>query len=161
MSWSLSSTSLWGSCHCLLFMLLLASLLLLLPGPSAKTNQTILAESSDFYFIFFPESPICLISYPGTHDYSESSVLPVPRVRSSRLFQGHCVKNHLQGICGTPVACIFLGGNGYAYKHGHTSNRGCRLRTMKGRSHRKSVPVYLLPSSICHKQTRFYSWFWK
>ena len=46
-SWTLSSTSLWGSCHCWLFMLLLASLFV--PVPSAKTNQASLAESNHFF----------------------------------------------------------------------------------------------------------------
>lgn len=46
-SWTLSSKSLWGFCHCLLFMLLLVSLLL--PGLAAKIKQASLSESNHFF----------------------------------------------------------------------------------------------------------------
>lgn len=84
--WTLSFTSLWGSCHCLLFMLLLASLLL--PGPSAKTNQASLSESNRFFQHHLYVSSSCiptliiilgahfwLFSVPGSAGYFRDTLL--------------------------------------------------------------------------------------
>lgn len=142
MSQALSSSSLCASCHCLLFMPLLASSHVLLPGPSAKRKDAVLAESH----LFIPQSPIhLLVFYPMTHIYSGSSVLSIPCTRSSRLFQG---------VHSTLVVCISQSRNGCSC-NGQGTKIGCRPRKIK--DCRRIIPVRLLLSSICHSQMRLYS----
>lgn len=113
--------------HCLLSMLLLASLLL--PNLLAKIKQAYLAESNHFLSRITCMSLYLVSQYSWLFWELISGYLSA---RFSRLFQGHFTESHFQGAHGTPVTCTSLGGNGCAYKCDQASNVECTLRMVNG-----------------------------